>query len=384
METMHPPEISDDDDDKLIPEWQATADDQVLWAGLAVVAALGLLFAWNVLFGGDDVDPDSVAADLLEQLPEATVDSEPDGTGLTTGLAGAAAAVTGGATSDSTAGTDANSSATAEEDGAAAAEGDSTAAAADETAASSTTSTPVATIDQDQLAAALGGVPGSVTASTAAGAENPVTVTGFVANDGEAAQVVAAVEAVPEVDSVVDELTRLEPAAQAALTEAGVPEPAASGQGTQLTVSGVLQSEGDRADALAAVDAVPGVTSVVDRLTVSVADSLNSLPTVPFATNSDQILAGGQAIIDEAAAIINQAEGVRFEVQGYTDTVGDETRNLQLSADRAAAVTAALIEAGVDADRLQAQGYGETEQFGAGDSAEALAANRVVRFAQIG
>jgi outer membrane protein OmpA-like peptidoglycan-associated protein len=376
METIHPPEISDDDDDKLIPEWEATADDQVLWAGLAVVAALGLLFAWNVLFGGDDVAPDSVAADVIEQLPEATVDRGPDGTGLTTGLAGPAAAVTGGATSDSAPETDGDSTATAA--------GDNTAEAADEAAASSTTSTPVATIDQDQLAAALSGLPGSVAASTAAGAENPVTVTGFVANDGEAAQVVAAVEAVPEVDAVVDELTRLEPASQAALTEAGVLDAAASGQGTQVTVSGVLQSEGDRAGTLAAVAAVPGVASVIDQLTVSVADSLNSLPTVPFATNSDQILAGGQTIIDEAAAIINQTEGVRFEVQGYTDTVGDETRNLQLSADRAAAVTAALVDAGVDADRLQAQGYGETEQFGAGDSADALAANRVVRFEQIG
>jgi flagellar motor protein MotB len=47
-------------------------------------------------------------------------------------------------------------------------------------------------------------------------------------------------------------------------------------------------------------------------------------------------------------------------------------------------VVAALIDAGVDPDLLVADGKGETDQFAAGDSAEALAANRVVRFVQTG
>jgi OOP family OmpA-OmpF porin len=211
-----------------------------------------------------------------------------------------------------------------------------------------------------------------------------VTLTGFVADATEEAEAVEAAAAVDGVEQVTSELVLLEPAVAAVLADQGVVVATVDGVGTEITVRGTLQSELDRDPTLAAAAAVDGVTSIIDQLQVSVADELNALPPSPFATGSATILAEGQSIVDEAAALIAAAGDATFEVQGYTDITGDDATNQQLSEDRAAAVVDALIAAGVDSGALTAVGYGETEQFAAGDSPEALAANRVVRFVQTG
>lgn len=57
METIPRPDTDDDEPGaKLIPEWSVDADDQVVLAGLAVLAALILFFGWGALRSrGDDV-----------------------------------------------------------------------------------------------------------------------------------------------------------------------------------------------------------------------------------------------------------------------------------------------------------------------------------------
>ena len=50
-----------------------------------------------------------------------------------------------------------------------------------------------------------------------------------------------------------------------------------------------------------------------------------------------------------------------LEVQGHADERGDDDYNMRLTEDRAAAVKTYLIEHGVEGDRLQSHGYGETK-----------------------
>ena len=50
-----------------------------------------------------------------------------------------------------------------------------------------------------------------------------------------------------------------------------------------------------------------------------------------------------------------------MEVQGHADERGDDDYNMRLTEDRAAAVKTYLIGKGVEAERLQSHGYGETK-----------------------
>lgn len=349
---------SDDDDAKLVPEWDAPADDQVIWAGLAVAAAVFLLlFGWNWLRGDDDAA--TVAIGDAIGLSTNGGDDELDPSGPAAAVSGAALATTVATEAPTTTTTEAPTT----------------------TSEAATTTTELAGPDLDALTAALTPQPGDVTGVIVGSA---VTLTGFVADGTEEAAAVEAAQAVDGVESVTSELVLLEPAVAEVLADQGVVVATVDGTGTEITVAGTLQAEADRAPTIAAAEAVPGVTALTDELEVSVADDLNALDTIPFATGSDTILPEGQAIVDEAAGLIAEAGDATFEVQGYTDITGDDARNLALSEARAAAVVEALVAAGVDAALLTPQGFGETEQFGAGTSPEALAANRVVRFVQTG
>lgn len=347
---------SDDDDDKLVPEWGARADDQIIWAGLAVFATIFLLvFGWNWLSGDDDAS--TVAIGDVIAAEAATGDADDVDADGVTGVTVPAAPVTTATTAEATI----------------------TTAEATTTTEAPTTTTELVGPDLDALTAALNPLPGELTGVVVG---SGVTLTGFVADGAEEAAAVEAAQGVAGVESVTSELVLLEPAVAQVLSDQGVVVATVDGLGTEITVSGTLQSEADRAPTLAAAEAVDGVTAIIDELQVSVADDLNALPTIPFATGSSTILAEGQSIVDEAAALITSAGDAAFEVQGYTDITGNDQINLELSEARAAAVVEALIAAGVDASQLTATGFGETEQFGEGTSPEALAANRVVRFVQ--
>ena len=53
-----------------------------------------------------------------------------------------------------------------------------------------------------------------------------------------------------------------------------------------------------------------------------------------------------------------QLAGMRFAIEGHTDSVGSRESNLQLSQRRAQSVVDYLVSQGVSRDRLEAQGYG--------------------------
>ena len=59
------------------------------------------------------------------------------------------------------------------------------------------------------------------------------------------------------------------------------------------------------------------------------------------------------------AAILKAFPTVELKLGGYTDNTGDAAANLKLSDDRAKNVMARLVEMGVAASRLQAEGYGQ-------------------------
>jgi outer membrane protein OmpA-like peptidoglycan-associated protein len=70
----------------------------------------------------------------------------------------------------------------------------------------------------------------------------------------------------------------------------------------------------------------------------------------------------------------------RIRIEGHTDDVGSPRKNQELSQARAEAVREYLIMKGVEADRLQAVGYGTSRPVDKRKTAEARAKNRRVEF----
>jgi len=115
------------------------------------------------------------------------------------------------------------------------------------------------------------------------------------------------------------------------------------------------------------------VTSVdvgADNGTVHIIDTLLTPPTVnevigleniEFEVSSAVITAAGQDELQKAVAFFAEQEGVNAVIEGHTDTDGSEEGNLTLSQSRAEAVLGYLVDNGIDAGRLQAIGFGESE-----------------------
>jgi outer membrane protein OmpA-like peptidoglycan-associated protein len=70
----------------------------------------------------------------------------------------------------------------------------------------------------------------------------------------------------------------------------------------------------------------------------------------------------------------------RMSIEGHTDDRGDASMNKRLSQDRASSVMIWLSSRGVDADRLEAHGFGQERPIDANSSEAGRQANRRVEF----
>ena len=86
-------------------------------------------------------------------------------------------------------------------------------------------------------------------------------------------------------------------------------------------------------------------------------------------------------ILDEVTDLLLRNPQIKqLRVEGHTDDVGGAERNQQLSEDRALAVAKYLSEHGVEANRLQSQGYGLSKPIASNKSEAGRAKNRRVQF----
>ncbi len=99
-----------------------------------------------------------------------------------------------------------------------------------------------------------------------------------------------------------------------------------------------------------------------------------------FATNKTTILPTSEASLQELYTFLSENEDVRIRIIGHTDNVGSDEANQKLSDGRAASVKASMVERGIDADRMETEGRGESEPVDTNDTEEGRANNRRVEF----
>jgi outer membrane protein OmpA-like peptidoglycan-associated protein len=97
-----------------------------------------------------------------------------------------------------------------------------------------------------------------------------------------------------------------------------------------------------------------------------------------FDFNSDKIRDESRPTLDKVVAILKSHSDWRISIEGHTDNIGGESFNQTLSEKRAAAVNNYLINAGIDAARLSANGLGLSRPVAANDTEAGRAQNRRV------
>lgn len=104
------------------------------------------------------------------------------------------------------------------------------------------------------------------------------------------------------------------------------------------------------------------------------------LKSINFETGSDKLTSSSSDILNLMASLLNEYPQMIVEVGGYTDNVGDDTKNLELSKKRAESVKAYLVSKGVKDAQLKAVGYGEAKPVASNDTEEGRKQNRRVMF----
>lgn len=97
-----------------------------------------------------------------------------------------------------------------------------------------------------------------------------------------------------------------------------------------------------------------------------------------FDTNRAQLKSGGMRNVQKLADFFKQYPQRKVMIEGFTDSTGSDSRNQELSDQRAYSVRLALLEMGIGADRITSRGYGETYPVAGNDSAAGRQLNRRV------
>jgi OOP family OmpA-OmpF porin len=103
---------------------------------------------------------------------------------------------------------------------------------------------------------------------------------------------------------------------------------------------------------------------------------------IQFEFNSGVLKTSSYPALDHAAAQMKMDPSAKFMLKGYASAEGTAAHNMELSVDRANAVKAYLINSGVSADNITAQGYGESNPVADNTTEDGRILNRRVEISK--
>ncbi len=116
------------------------------------------------------------------------------------------------------------------------------------------------------------------------------------------------------------------------------------------------------------------------NLVVVTAKKIELKQTVYFDTNKAKIKRVSFRLLDDVARALKDNPKIEVEIQGHTDSQGNDAFNMKLSQRRAESVRTYLIKKGIASNRMIPKGYGENVPIADNRLSSGRAQNRRVEF----
>jgi outer membrane protein OmpA-like peptidoglycan-associated protein len=99
---------------------------------------------------------------------------------------------------------------------------------------------------------------------------------------------------------------------------------------------------------------------------------------IRFASDSARVTADSSTTLGAVLALMNKQPSLKLRIEGHTDSTNTDQYNLQLSKRRAAVVVDWLVQHGIAASRLSADGFGSSRPVADNVTAQGRMLNRRV------
>ncbi len=120
-------------------------------------------------------------------------------------------------------------------------------------------------------------------------------------------------------------------------------------------------------------------TKDIVMIPLAVGDKV-TLKNIYFEMSQAELLKASYAELDKLTSLMQDNPTMEIRLEGHTDIIGDHDLNLQLSKDRVWNVRKYLVSKGINVDRIQAVGYGDTKPIITKGTDEERKINRRVEF----
>ena len=200
-------------------------------------------------------------------------------------------------------------------------------------------------------------------------------------------------QATAEAQADQDRLAKQQAQDAAAAAQAQAAQSAADAQSAQqATAAAQAAADAERAKAMAAQDAATQSEAEKQQLRAMLLEQFNKiLPTtdtpqglkvnmadVLFAFNKYDLKPTAREALSRLTGIVLGHPGLVLTIDGYTDSVGTDEYNQNLSEQRAGAVHDYVVQQGLNAASTTAQGFGKSNPIASNDTADGRQQNRRV------
>jgi outer membrane protein OmpA-like peptidoglycan-associated protein len=145
----------------------------------------------------------------------------------------------------------------------------------------------------------------------------------------------------------------------------------AAAQSEQLRQQAEKEKQDLRARLLQQLNTILATRDTARGLIANMSDVL-------FKTGSFELLPGARERLAKVSGILLAYPTLHVQIEGYTDSVGTDDYNQQLSEKRAGTVRDYFVQQGISADSIESRGFGKTQPIASNETAEGRQQNRRV------